>query len=100
MAKNNGADEKAGRFRAAKAVAHRLKRQQMPYAHHPGGQQPAESGATEEATVDCGWGRLLFAQTFRDPAQLVSSLREEAPEHRDIAIYVRDRKSTRLNSSH
>lgn len=40
--------------------------------------------------MDCGWGRLLFAQTFKDPAQLVSALREEAPEHRDIAIYVGD----------
>ena len=90
MAKNNGPEEKAGRFRAAKAVAHRLKRQQMPYAHHSGGQQPTESDAVEEATVDCGWGRLLFAQTFRDPAQLVASLREEAPDHRDIAIYVSD----------
>ncbi|CAD7054508.1 N-acetylglutaminylglutamine synthetase [Pseudorhizobium endolithicum] len=82
-------DEKTSRFRAAKAVAHRLKRQRADYSRglpQTDGADPAEEGAQ----VDCGWGRLLFAQTFKDPAQLVSALREEAPDRRDIAVYVAD----------
>ncbi|WP_428981231.1 N-acetylglutaminylglutamine synthetase [Methylopila turkensis] len=42
------------------------------------------------AIVDCGWGRLLFGQTFQDPALLAEALREEGPEARDIAVYVDD----------
>ena len=42
------------------------------------------------AIVDCGWGRLLFAQTFGDPAALAEELREEGPDRRDIAVYVDD----------
>jgi GNAT-family acetyltransferase (TIGR03103 family) len=42
------------------------------------------------ATLDCGWGRLLFGQTFDDPAKLAAALLEEGPERRDIAAYVRD----------
>jgi len=42
------------------------------------------------ATLDCGWGRLLFGQTFADPKRLASAMRAEAPDRRDIAIYVRD----------
>jgi len=43
-----------------------------------------------DATLDCGWGRLLFGQTFEDPAKLAATLLEEGPERRDIAAYVRD----------
>jgi len=43
-----------------------------------------------DATLDCGWGRLLFGQTFDDPAKLAAALLEEGPERRDIAAYVRD----------
>ena len=44
----------------------------------------------ENVTVDCGWGRLLFGQTFRHHVDLLKSLREEAPGQRDIAMYLRD----------
>ena len=44
----------------------------------------------ENTIVDCGWGRLLFAQTFTDPGRLVSSLCDEQPNRRDIAFYVPD----------
>ncbi len=52
-----------------------------------------ESGhhlASEPAVIDCGWGRLLFGQTFADPAQLAKALLEEAPGQRDMALYCRD----------
>lgn len=43
-----------------------------------------------DAVLDCGWGRLIFAQTFDDNARLAETLRDERPGCRDIAIYLRD----------
>ncbi|UXA19880.1 N-acetylglutaminylglutamine synthetase [Mycobacterium sp. SMC-4] len=40
--------------------------------------------------LELGWGRLLFGQTFADPAQLASALRGEAQGRRDICIYPRE----------
>ncbi len=40
--------------------------------------------------LDCGWGRLLFAQTFDDAKALADATRAEGPDRRDIALYVRD----------
>ena len=54
-------------------------------------QQEADTparGEKENAFVDCGWGRLIFANTFRDTATLVSTLRSEQDGQRDIAFYV------------
>jgi hypothetical protein len=42
------------------------------------------------ALADCGWGRILFAQTYEDVSQLVSDIHAEGPEQRDIAMYVTD----------
>ena len=73
--------------RKGKALAHRLRRLQThPVAPSGDGHPTLEP----RASVDCGWGRLIFAQTFDDPASLVETLREEGPERRDIAFYVRD----------
>ena len=44
----------------------------------------------EDVAVDCGWGRLLFGQTFAEPRQLADELLKEAPGERDIALYVAD----------
>ncbi|MCB1785533.1 MAG: N-acetylglutaminylglutamine synthetase [Gammaproteobacteria bacterium] len=43
-----------------------------------------------DAVVDCGWGRLIFAHTFRDNRRLADELLAETPGKRDIAFYVRD----------
>ncbi len=43
-----------------------------------------------DVTVDCGWGRLIFGQTFREPESLAAVLGEEARNQRDVAIYVRE----------
>ena len=40
--------------------------------------------------VDCGWGRILFGQTYEEVADLISDIRAEGPEQRDIAMYVSD----------
>ncbi len=42
------------------------------------------------AVVDCGWGRLLFGQTFDDPQELTDALGAEGADRRDIAFYIRD----------
>ena len=42
------------------------------------------------AVVDCGWGRLVFAHTFGDNADLARTLLEEKPGQRDIGLYLRD----------
>jgi len=43
-----------------------------------------------DAAVDCGWGRLLFGQTFLDLQTLARALQEERPGKRDVALYLRD----------
>jgi len=56
------------------------------------GEPPSEAlgRMRKDATVDCGWGRVLFAQTFEDPASVADSLCEERPGRRDIALYLRE----------
>lgn len=78
------------RSRPQGAYAHRMQRLRDQL------ETPAATGAHDgvdpqrDATLDCGWGRLLFGQTFEDPANLAAALLEEGPERRDIAAYVRD----------
>ncbi|CAO3433854.1 N-acetylglutaminylglutamine synthetase [Azospirillum argentinense] len=55
-------------------------------AGHPG----AEKGPTPRAVVNCGWGRLLFANTFPDVGELIAAMRQEGPGRRDIALYLED----------
>lgn len=43
-----------------------------------------------DVTVDCGWGRLIFGQTFADHSQLLAELRRERKGQRDVALYIRD----------
>lgn len=44
----------------------------------------------EQAIADCGWGRLIFGQTFTDPKVLAQTLQEEARGTRDVAFHVQD----------
>jgi len=43
-----------------------------------------------EACVDCGWGRLIFGQTFGAPAALAATLSGETAGERDIILYARE----------
>ena len=52
--------------------------------------RPNHGDMKPNAIVDCGWGRILFGQTFDDVDLLVSEIRAEGPEQRDIAMYVGD----------
>ncbi len=49
-----------------------------------------EGKLVENATVDCGWGRLIMGQTFRSAKDIAEALLHEAGGRRDIALYVRD----------
>jgi GNAT-family acetyltransferase (TIGR03103 family) len=69
------------RRRERGAYAHRIQR-----LHRRGPDQTAR----HNVTLDCGWGRLLFGQTYTEPSALAAALLEEDLERRDIAAYVRD----------
>jgi GNAT-family acetyltransferase (TIGR03103 family) len=43
-----------------------------------------------DVCVDCGWGRLIFGQTYGDPRRLAENIREEQRGRRDVAMYIRD----------
>jgi hypothetical protein len=51
---------------------------------------PTDRAPASEASIDCGWGRLIFGQTFASSERLAEVLRSEGPDRRDIAFYVRD----------
>lgn len=41
-------------------------------------------------TLQCGWGRLIFAHTFPDPQSVANCVLQEKPGERDIAFYLTD----------
>lgn len=91
MARQGDAGQRAARSRTDKALGHRLKRMR----HE--GMMPVTTGVEgggedmpRQVTLDCGWGRLIFAQTFQDNESIVHALQEEGPQRRDIAFYIRD----------
>ncbi|WP_322099662.1 N-acetylglutaminylglutamine synthetase [Aquibaculum arenosum] len=60
-----------------------LPRSEIVARHQP---PPTQS----DIILDCGWGRLLFAQTFADGEALLDALLSEEEGRRDIAFYVDD----------
>jgi GNAT-family acetyltransferase (TIGR03103 family) len=46
--------------------------------------------SASEATIDCGWGRLIFAHTFVDNKRLAETICDESPRQRNIALYIKD----------
>ncbi|MEX0706301.1 MAG: GNAT family N-acetyltransferase, partial [Nitriliruptoraceae bacterium] len=44
----------------------------------------------EDMTLECGWGRLIFGQTFASHDDLVTAISRETPGQRDICLYVRE----------
>lgn len=57
------------------------------------GERPEAAGAAlmpANASVDCGWGRLIFGQTFSSAADVAGVLADEQRGRRDVAFYVRD----------
>lgn len=85
---------RTGTRQPAGAISHRLRRKReqslLP------ADEPVNCGErdgprmVENASLDCGWGKLLFAHTFTDQQTLIDRLLAERPGRRDIAFYVRD----------
>ena len=57
----------------------RMAHAEVEHAHHSQG-----------VSLDCGWGQIVFGQTFAHRSQAAEVLRAEAAGTRDIAIYLRD----------
>jgi len=82
--------------RGRNAFSHRLTRLRTPESagfyqdHLHGGNQEEGSSPNRNVVLDCGWGRLLFAQTFESNEAIIQALRAEAPASRDILFYVSD----------
>ena len=68
----------------------RLARQRAPSVAGAESGHVTRSRKSHDAIVDCGWGRLIFAHTFRDNRRLADALLAESPGKRDIAFYVSD----------
>ena len=92
MKKHEHAATPYSRQRNTKAVSHRLTRLREPAQTRPfqRARKASAPARNRDVALDCGWGRLLFSQTFEDNDALLAELREEAPISRDIAFYVRD----------
>ncbi|MEX1179094.1 MAG: N-acetylglutaminylglutamine synthetase [Nitriliruptor sp.] len=43
-----------------------------------------------EVTLECGWGRLLFGQTYASHERLLEEVSAEEPGRRDVCLYVRE----------
>lgn len=72
-------------------IRHRVERQGTPTLRNwdvP--KRPRGKAQTGNAVVDCGWGSLLFAHTFDDVKLLADTICDEAPEQRNIALYIKD----------
>ncbi len=71
-------------------IQHRLARSRAPSVKNWDRQPRKDQHCGKNAVTDCGWGRLLFGQTFTDLEQLASQLQEERPGKRDVALYLSD----------
>ncbi len=47
-------------------------------------------GVTSDVVLDCGWGRIVFGQTFTSADRLRAALRSEESGQRDICVYPRE----------
>ena len=71
---------------------HRFDRHNAPSLRNWGPKSRPPSGDVMPTNVllECGWGRLIFAHTFDSAEKIAETLRQEQPDKRDIALYLRD----------
>ncbi len=43
-----------------------------------------------DVALECGWGRLVFGQTFASHGELLAAIGREEPGRRDVCLYVRE----------
>lgn len=85
------AADKSRKDRPVRARQHRLERlRKQSGLTPPPSAIPEAAEKGEGVTVDCGWGRLVFCQTFPDNESIAEALKDEGEDRRDIAVYVRD----------
>jgi GNAT-family acetyltransferase (TIGR03103 family) len=93
-AKTPSGDRPPGRsqMQSSDRSHHRLERHGSATLRGFGEDDPRHKGTRlkPNAVVDCGWGRLVFAHTFGDNAELARTLLEEEAGRRDIGLYLRD----------
>lgn len=78
----------ANHARTGRVLRHRLEKNALtPQAKR---HKPHQENITADSCVDCGWGRLFFAQTFSQNGTLIPQLVAEETGKRDIAFYVQD----------
>ena len=71
-------------------IHHRLERRRGPSVSSWDNKLRSDGEIWSETVVDCGWGRLIFGQTFNEPERLARCLQDERPGTRDVALYLRD----------
>ncbi|WP_166015826.1 MULTISPECIES: N-acetylglutaminylglutamine synthetase [Chelativorans] len=89
MTKTSGANRKGSAGRSDKALDHRLRRLRA-HAKAPIERMGEGEQMRRSVALDCGWGRLIFAQTYTSNEGIIEALRNEEDNQRDIAFYVRD----------
>jgi len=89
MSKIPGTGKRGSAGRNDKALDHRLRRLRA-HAKAPIERTGQGEPARRSVALDCGWGRLIFAQTYPNNEEIIEALREEEDNQRDIAFYVRD----------
>lgn len=62
----------------------------IPIREYRGPGRAKRSTPHRNVTLDCGWGRLVFSNTFTDNNELVKSICQERRGKRDIALYIHD----------
>jgi GNAT-family acetyltransferase (TIGR03103 family) len=88
---NEASPQRPAGKRTRDAYARRLKRMRehgLKPPITPHGENPET--AVADYALDCGWGRLIFGQTYSEPGAVIAALQAELPERRDIAVYIRN----------
>ncbi|MEX1164883.1 MAG: N-acetylglutaminylglutamine synthetase [Nitriliruptor sp.] len=49
-----------------------------------------DEGVRPDVVLECGWGRLLFGQTFASHEDILQQVSAEEPGRRDVCLYVRE----------
>lgn len=60
------------------------------YQHLHAVQKEKEGKLQENASILCGWGRVIMGHTFKNPGDIAAQMLKEKPGKRDIAMYVSD----------
>jgi GNAT-family acetyltransferase (TIGR03103 family) len=81
--------EKSRKTQTQRASEHRVRRMREASLKPPVSRGESQPDVRNIA-FNCGWGRLLFGQTFENAADIAECLRAEGPGRRDIAFYIRD----------